>query len=61
MPSNEIVCTCAEVSNQEIVFAIKTEKLKTIDEICETVRVGMICGGCRPVIQEIVGNLLESK
>ena len=56
MATNEIVCTCAEISNYQIISAIIKGRLKTINEVCEITGAGLICGGCRPVIQEILLN-----
>lgn len=54
MHTNEVICTCAEIKEQQIVSAIKNQNLKTLDEVCENTGAGMICGGCRPVIVEIL-------
>ena len=56
MHTNEIVCTCANVSKQELVILIKVKKTISLDELCEETGAGMICGGCRPVIQEILNK-----
>jgi nitrite reductase (NADH) large subunit len=57
MNTNEVICTCAEINEQQIVSAIRNQNLKTLDEVCETTGAGMVCGGCRPVIQEILNKL----
>jgi bacterioferritin-associated ferredoxin len=54
MESNEIVCTCMEVYKQDIVKAIREKNLKTVDEVSEATEAGTVCGGCRPVIEEIL-------
>ncbi len=56
MPTNEIICTCAEINKQQIIDAIIKFKTKDIDLVCEKTGAGMICGGCRPVIQEIINK-----
>jgi bacterioferritin-associated ferredoxin len=54
MESNEIVCTCMEVYKQDIVKAIREKKLKTVDEVSEATQASTVCGGCRPVIEDIL-------
>ena len=52
--SEVIICTCAEVSKQEIIDAIKKFGSNDINTICDETGAGLECGGCRPVIQEIL-------
>ena len=54
MVTNEIVCTCSEVYKQDIVKAIKDNNLKTVDEVGDVTEAGTVCGGCRPVIEDIL-------
>jgi len=54
METNEIVCTCMEVYKQDIVKAIREKRLKTVDEVSTATEAGTGCGGCRPVIEEIL-------
>ncbi|MBI5541836.1 MAG: (2Fe-2S)-binding protein [Bacteroidia bacterium] len=56
MLTNEVICTCAEITKQQIVNTINKNGIKTIDKVCEETGAGMICGGCRPVIQEIINK-----
>ncbi len=43
---NPIVCTCNEISQQEIEQAIRDKGLKTIEEVGDETTAGTVCGGC---------------
>ena len=61
MPPNDyIVCVCAEVSKQQILDAVNDCKTNEINVICEITGAGIICGGCRPVIFEILKTYRNS-
>lgn len=57
METDEIVCTCMEVYKQEIIKAIREKKLKTVDQVSEATEAGTVCGGCRPVIEDILKEI----
>ncbi len=41
-----IICTCNEISQEEIEKAIRTKGLKTIEEVGDETTAGTVCGGC---------------
>lgn len=41
-----IICTCNEISEEEIEKAIREKKLKTIEEVGDETTAGTVCGGC---------------
>ncbi len=53
----EMVCNCYQVTKQEIVDAIQSKKLKTVEEVGEATNAGTGCGGCQETIQEILNSL----
>jgi nitrite reductase (NADH) large subunit len=59
MDSDLIICTCSEVSRQQIVDAIRKDQLKTVDEVSEKTCAGLVCGGCRPVIENILQEIIS--
>lgn len=46
MNEKEFVCECARVSLEQIVEAIRTNDLKTIDQITEQTKAGAYCKSC---------------
>lgn len=57
MSSDEIICNCMEVYKSEIVKAIKSKGLKTVEEVGEATDAGTGCGGCQDDIQEILDQV----
>ncbi len=41
-----IICTCNEISAEEIEKAIREKQLKTIEEVGDETTAGTMCGGC---------------
>jgi nitrite reductase (NADH) large subunit len=54
LPDEYIICVCAEVSKQQIINAMIEFKTNDISLICEKTGAGITCGGCRPVILDIL-------
>ena len=57
MDNNDIVCNCMEISKGEIVEAIKSEKLKTLDEVGDSTEAGTACGSCHDDIEKILKEI----
>jgi NAD(P)H-nitrite reductase large subunit len=47
----EYVCTCFNLTKEDILFAIKEKGLQTVEEIGEETLAGTVCGAC-------IGDLL---
>lgn len=52
--SDTVVCTCFNVTEQQIVEAIKVNGLKTVDEVTNYTKAGGACGRCKGIIQKII-------
>lgn len=48
------ICHCMGVMKSEIVEAIKSKGLKTVEEVQEATEAGTVCGGCIPDIEDIL-------
>lgn len=57
MNNDEIICTCMGVDKGTIVEAIKTNNLKTVEEVGEATDAGTVCGGCQDDIQKILNEV----
>lgn len=57
MDNNDIVCNCMEITKGEIIEAIKTEKLKTLDEVGDSIEAGIACGSCHDDIEDILKEI----
>ncbi|MDR2475146.1 MAG: (2Fe-2S)-binding protein [Bacteroidales bacterium] len=56
MDREETVCHCMGVNYGEIMNAIETGNLKTIEEVGEATGAGTGCGGCQDMIQDILNE-----
>lgn len=57
----KIVCTCFGVTENLIWDAIKTNGLKTVDEITNYTKAGGACGKCKGLIQDIIDTYYKSE
>ena len=51
---DKIVCTCFNVSEKQILEAIKINNLKTVEEITNYTKAGGACGRCKGYIKDIL-------
>ena len=54
MDRKEIICHCMEITRGEIIDAIKSDKLKTVDEVGDVTEAGTVCGSCQDDIKDIL-------
>ncbi|MEJ3718447.1 nitrite reductase large subunit NirB [Paenibacillus polymyxa] len=59
LPEGETVCACNGVSKGDILRAIATDKLKTVEEVKSRTKASGSCGGCRPLVAALVKNGLS--
>lgn len=57
MDINEEICHCMGVSRKEIIEAITTKGLKTVEQVGEETSAGTGCGGCQDTIQDILNEV----
>ncbi|MCK5541789.1 MAG: iron-sulfur cluster assembly scaffold protein [Desulfobacterales bacterium] len=53
----EIVCECFEVTDLEIIDAVKTNKLETTDDVTDFLKAGGGCGNCLERIEELIESV----
>ncbi len=51
---NKIICTCFQVTKKTIIDAIKTNNLKTVEEVTNYTKAGGACGRCKADIQKVI-------
>ena len=54
--SDKVVCTCFNVTENQIWEAIKVNNLKTVEEITNYTKAGGACGRCKSNIQDILNT-----
>lgn len=59
--ADKIVCTCFGVTENMIWDAIKTNGLKTVEEITNYTKAGGACGRCKNVIQDIIDTYYKKE
>jgi NifU-like protein len=57
MENDVIICHCYDVYKSEIVKAIKTKELTSIQEVIDVTDAGAGCGSCHNTIQEILDEV----
>lgn len=53
---DKIVCTCFNVTENQIWEAIKINNLKTVEEVTNYTKAGGACGRCKGTIQDIINT-----
>ena len=59
--ADKIVCTCFNVTENQIWEAIKINNLKTVEEVTNYTKAGGACGRCKGNIQDILNTYWASK
>lgn len=55
MDNNEkIVCMCMDVTENEIIDAIKNENCNTVEKVGDATGAGTVCGGCQEIIERLI-------
>jgi len=57
----KIICKCFGVTDKEIERAVKENNLLTLDQVTHYTKAGGGCGGCKPLIQEILDQLVQAR
>ena len=52
----KMVCSCFQVTDKVILDAIKTNNLKTVEDVTNYTKAGGACGRCRDEIQKLIDN-----
>lgn len=58
-PDDTQVCSCHNVTKGDIVETVRSGKCKTLDEIKACTKAGTGCGGCIPLVQNILNRALK--
>lgn len=56
----KIICTCFNVTEKQILEAIKVNKLKTVEEVTDYTKAGGACGQCKGLIQHIIDDYYKN-
>ena len=59
--SDKIVCTCFNVTENQIWEAIKINNLKTVEEVTNYTKAGGACGRCKGTIQDIIDTYYKAE
>jgi NAD(P)H-nitrite reductase large subunit len=54
-PTDHLVCSCQVVARSDIVAAICTHRLTTVEGVSERTGAATGCGGCRPDVEALLG------
>lgn len=57
MGNDEIICNCMQITRGEIIEAIKSNGLKTADEVGDETEAGTVCGSCHDDIEDILKEI----
>lgn len=59
--SDKIVCTCFNVTENQIWEAIKVNGLRTVEEVTNYTKAGGACGRCKGTIKDIIETYLKKE
>ncbi len=59
--ADKIVCTCFNVTENQILEAIKVNNLKTVEEVTNYTKAGGACGRCKGTIQDIIDTYYKAE
>ena len=59
MPDEALVCSCNNVSKSDLCNAIVEHDLTTVDQIKSCTRAGTGCGGCLPLVTDLLDQQLQ--
>ncbi len=57
MEPDDIVCNCMQISKSEIIEAILSENLTSVEEIGDAIEAGTVCGTCQDDLKDILNEL----
>jgi nitrite reductase (NADH) large subunit len=60
LPNSAQICACENVTKQSLVSAIMEDGIKTLDELKKNTKACTGCGGCTPMVNDILKITLES-
>ncbi|MGG3032031.1 nitrite reductase large subunit NirB [Bacillus stercoris] len=61
MPSSETICQCNSVTKGAIEGAVHTKSLTTLEEIKHCTKASGSCGGCKPLVEELLRYMASSE
>ncbi len=50
--THKIVCECLQVTEEEILLAVRTREIKTVKDIIKYTQAGDGCTACHPLLKE---------
>ena len=57
----KIICTCFNVTENQILEAIKVNGLKTVEEVTDYTKAGGACGQCKGLIQHVIDDYYKAQ
>jgi NifU-like protein len=52
-----IICKCFGVTDEEIKRVVRENRLKTVEDVTHYTKAGGGCGGCKPLIEELIAEV----
>jgi len=53
----KIICKCFGVTDEEIKRVVRENRLKTVEDVTHYTKAGGGCGGCKPLIEELIAQV----
>ncbi|MGN8645223.1 nitrite reductase large subunit NirB [Gracilibacillus sp. HCP3S3_G5_1] len=60
LPRNEHICTCNSVTKSCIIENVLEKNLRTVKDVKEHTKASSSCGGCKPIVQELLDYIHSS-
>ncbi|MGO8704103.1 MAG: Fe-S cluster assembly protein NifU [Candidatus Brocadiia bacterium] len=52
-----VICKCFGVTDEEIKRVVRENRLKTVEDVTHYTKAGGGCGGCKPLIEELIAEV----
>ncbi|MEO5912484.1 MAG: nitrite reductase large subunit NirB [Pelobium sp.] len=59
LPDDALICSCEAVTKGDICCSVIDKDLKTFDEIKKCTKAGSGCGGCVPMVKDLINGTLK--
>lgn len=60
LPDEALICACESISKGQLVEAVSEQGCDTIKGLCKTTKAGTGCGGCKPMLSDLLRETLKS-
>ncbi len=61
LPDEALICSCESINKKEICDSVIVQNCETVDQIKKCTKAGTGCGGCIPMVKDILNGTLKAQ